>query len=307
VLGICITGKQTILLFAAALVFMLFISKKTRRESYIFAVSALIPIAILLWWIYQHALWQSFFFWTVEFNYTIYPKLASQMPTAGQIVRFLFLWGATGYLYGQAKKKSFEHHILGISALALTIPAFGRFEFLHLQTALPVVLLLFTLVFSQTKFIVPKFLTKRHIDSGTLIFAFVLMMVAWHTVWYSKVRAGGSYLTSGDTPKIAEEIKKRTSDDDDIFILGGNPVLYALTNTLPAGNVYTVAVPWNYAVAQKSILKGLEDAKPNLVVVDTNTTIDGHHEEDFAKDVLEFIEENYEIEYTIDSYVFYTK
>ncbi len=306
-LGVCVITKQTMILFYSAILFTLFIQKESRNKCIIVFVSSLFPIGALFYWIYSQGIWNEFFYWTFQFNYTIYPKLASQLPTFGQFLRFLLLWGATGYLYVRLKKKTVIHHVFVISALALTVPAFGRFEFLHLQTALPVVIILFSFIFLKSKFALPPFLAKRHIDFGILIFAFVLFMVLWHAVWFNKIKGVGSYFRSGDTSRISEEIKKRVEPGTHIFILGGNPVLYPLTNTLPAGEVYTVSVPWNYSVVQDTIIKGLSEDPPKLIVVDTNTSIDGQTEEDFAASTLKFINDNYEKTDTINGYDFHEK
>jgi hypothetical protein len=306
-LGLALVSKQTILPFVSGIFFLLFIIKKTRIYSLILGIGTVIPFGFLCMWIYQQGLWTDFLYWTITFNTNVYSKMSVIYPTFSQFIRVLFIWGAPIALYIFTKKKSLELRLLFVSVVTLSFFAIGRFGFSYLQVALPFVILLFVYPLFKNTVELPKGIKKhnKNIQPGIVIFILVLCFVFWHMRYFSLHSNGVNYFLTQDTSGLVAKIQEKTETNDHIFILGGNPVVYPLTGTVPAGHVFTVAVPWNYLVSQDRIVKGLKEDPPKLVVVEENAEIDGQKVSDFGKDVLEYIQNNYEKNDSIGGYSFY--
>jgi organic radical activating enzyme len=133
----------------------------------------------------------------------------------------------------------------------------------------------------------------------------VILLALWHMRYFAVHSNGENYFSSQVTTDLVTKIQEETNPDDHIFIFGGNPILYPLTETIPAGHVFTVAVPWNYYASQDRIVQGLKDDPPKLIVVEDNAEIDGQKGEDFGSEVLEYIRSNYEKNGGINGYSLY--
>jgi organic radical activating enzyme len=306
-LGVALVCKQTTLPFVAGIFALLFLIKKTRGYSIILGIFTSIPFLLLCYWIYSNGLWNEFSYWTVTFNTNVYSKMSVIYPTISQLGRVLLVWGTPIALYIFTKKKSIEQRLLFVSVITLSFFAVGRFGFSYLQVALPFVVLLFVYSLLKSTIQLPKQFKKQSIkvQPGIIIFIVVILLALWHMRYFSTHSKGDNYFASQDTIDLTNKIKEKTDANDHIFILGGNPILYPLTETVPSGHVFTVAVPWNYSVTQDRIVKGLEEDPPKLIVVEENAEIDGQKVGDFGKEVLEYIKSNYEKEEEIEGYTFY--
>lgn len=308
-LGAVFTMKQTAAAFVGGVLTFLLLRNKTRIGGILALVASFFFPVCMLVWVQQNNIWSEFQFWTLTFNTNFYSKMAILYPNVGEIVRVVLVWGSAYLFFFLSKKKSREMVLIALSGFLLSFFAFGRFGLSYLQVALPFISLLLASTLIEGSIAIPKNLQKgfKHIPLGFILFPVIIIFTIWHVLYYSRHSQGGSYLNSESTLKIAEEIKTRTDSGDRIFIFGGNPVLYPLTDTIPSGNVYTVLVPWNYAVGQETILKGLKDDPPKLVVVEENAEIDGQKGKYFGKEVMDYIQNNYEKEREIEGHGFYKR
>jgi len=306
-LGIVFTMKQTVAAFVAGILTFLLIRNKTRWGGFVALVVSGVPPLLLLFWVYQNNLWTDFSYWTLTFNTHVYSKMAVIYPNFGELLRVILIWGSAYLLFFWSKKKSREMVLFFLSSITLSFFAIGRFGLSYLQVALPFISLLISVSLFNGNIEMPKKVQQKigKGNLGIITFIIIIIFTFWHMRYFSRHSQGESYFANATTVKIAEEIKKRVQSNDHIFIFGGNPILYPLTDTVPSGNVYTVLVPWNYSVAEDRILQGLEDDPPKLVVVENETEIDGKKGKDFGKEVLGYIEENYEKQDEVEGYTFY--
>lgn len=306
-LGLSLISKQTTLPFVAGIFFLLFIIKKTRIHSIVLGFFISTPFALMCLWIYSQGIWSEFLYWTITFNTNVYSKMSVIYPSSAQFLRVFVIWGITLAVYFFAKRKSLELRILFVSVLTLSIYAIGRFGLSYLQVALPFVILLFSGTLEKGSVILPKSLNYyfKRIPIGIAIFCVGILLSLWHMRYFAIHSTTLHYFSTEETKNLVSKIEEKSDEDDHIFIFGGNPVLYALTQTVPAGHIFTVLVPWNYSVAQDRIVEGLKEDPPKLIVVEDGAEIDGIKGEDFGKEVLEYIKDNYQKEDAIAGYTFY--
>ena len=121
----------------------------------------------------------------------------------------------------------------------------------------------------------------------------IVSLILWLPVFYKGHLGNDVYFFDSDTVSTAKKVSEQTTPNEPIFVLGSQPVIYSISQRLPAGKVFTVNVFWNMEVAQDKILDGLERDIPKVVVRDTSSIIDGKKVIDFSQKINSFIEKRY--------------
>jgi len=68
-----------------------------------------------------------------------------------------------------------------------------------------------------------------------------------------------------------------------------------MSQTLPAGDIFVFQFPWFLKIAEDRILEGVKKDKPNIIVSDRTVEIEGQNITDFAKNIDQYIQKNYQI------------
>jgi len=161
--------------------------------------------------------------------------------------------------------------------------ALTRFGFVHLQPSLPFSVLLTT-----------GFLLK---EGGKLRFLTLVILLLVFSFWLPKFymgqNIGYTFFFDSQTREIAHKVSKLTDENEKIFVLGAQPIIYYLSDRLPAGEIFTVNLPWNMIVAEENGLNRLREDKPKVVVRDISSSIDGVKVIDFTASINEYISEFY--------------
>lgn len=281
-LGISLFIKQVMLLLFIGVVVYLLFKTKDLKKVFTFTLVALIPLFYTLIWVYKSRILSEFIFWTVTFNFEVYAKMGTKLPTISQLARaLLFFIPAIYWLYLRSKRK--ETILLGIFMIFSLMAAISRFEFIHLQPSLPFALILTTEFLSQEKRML-KFL---------YIAILVLAIGLWSARFYVQNWGGLTYFFDDTTRRTAEKVASLSQKDERIFVVGTQPIIYYLAGRLPAGDVFSVNLPWNMKVAEDKILEGLLKDRPKVVVRDKAAEIDDIAVVDFTKEVNSFIDGQY--------------
>ncbi|OGM08977.1 hypothetical protein A2159_02795 [Candidatus Woesebacteria bacterium RBG_13_34_9] len=286
-IGFSIFIKQAVILLAIALFIFIFLKNRKIYSALVFSIGTGIPLMLLLYWIFYHGIFDEFIYWTIIFNFEIYAKMADKLPTLNQWLRILVYIIPFVYLLSVLALKNIKIFILGLFCLSLLPMAFARFEFIHLQPAITFIILGIALVFS----------TKMGRMKNYLLTAFITFNLIWVPIFYKNHYGKFVFFFDQTTLAVADRIKSLTNLNDSIYVLGSQPILYPLSNRLPAGRVFTANLPWNMLVAEPLILKGLMADKPALVVRDSTATIDDTEVADFTANLNQFVNEYY---YKID-------
>jgi len=280
-LGLAFFFKQIILPLILALAIYLYFKTKSLKKVLVFSFFSFLPLGFLVIWILKKDLLQDFFYWTFRFNFEVYAKMAKKLPSPRQVLAVFYLFiPCLWTLLGGIKRKFAVPMFLFL--LLPLVGAITRFEFIHIQPAIP-----FAALF------VGSFVASLN-KKTRLIFAAYGFLGIFLFATYLRGHVGSEvYFFDEVTFKTAQKVKELTRSDERIFIMGSQPILYPLSQRLPAGRVFTVNVFWNMVVAQDRILDGLERDIPKVVVRDTSSIIDGKKVIDFSQKINSFIEERY--------------
>lgn len=286
-LGLGIVFKQTIIPLSFFILLYLFLSTKNFKFCLKFLIGLLIPISLMLIYIINLGVLSDFWYWTVTFNLTTYAKFGTKLPpSSGYILRILLVYGFA--FLGFLNKKKGITIPLFIYIIGSMIGAFERADFVHLQPSLPFIVLATVYSFEYSS----RFKT---LGKWSTRIVYLVISIWWLNIFY-KGHLGDRIISfDSDTKNLSTKIKEYTNPGEKIFILGSEPHLYQMTNTLPAGNIFVLQFPWFFKIAENRILQGIIMDKPNIIVSDKTVTIEGSKITEFANNISQYIDKNYKI------------
>lgn len=273
-LGMGVVFKQT-LIPVVALAGWSILNQRDVRGLIKFSLAALLPSALMLVYFYRLGVGDAFWYWTVRFNLGPYAAAGRLTPTWGQAVKLALPLATIGYVFFRVKS---SRMVIGW-LIASIIGGLPRFGFIHLQPAVP----FFALATAGL---------ARH---KKLAAGFVLLSLLWLGYFYS--RQGNWLETHFFDPGVAQlaaAISSRTRPGEEIFLLGVQPHLYALTRTLPTGRTFVFQFPWFLQVRGREILAALTANPPRVVVYDSASRIDGQNLSDYADYLVEYVARRYQ-------------
>ena len=281
-LGLALFFKQVMFPLYIAVGIYIFYKTRSLRNTAIYFITGAIPLLLTILWIFSKSLLPDFWYWAVQFNFEVYSKLGRKLPTFTQLARVVVFFLPAFYVVLARFKKEKDFLLSGIFLVFSLFTAVSRFEFVHLQPALPFVALL------TAYFIISKL--KYRVATLAII---TITTIVWLPVFYKKSVGNRIYFFEPETIKTAQVVNSLTFKTDSIFILGAQPVIYPLSDRLPSGKVFSVNLPWNMKVAEDKILQGLDKDKPKIIVRDPSATIDGKKVTDFTQKIDMFIDSKY--------------
>jgi hypothetical protein len=258
----------------APAVLLLLIFKKTKLSRSLVA-GFFFPLLITLTYLVHHQLLPSFLDLFFNFNANYYSALAGKLPSLRQIALVGLI-----ILPALFRQKPLAIFIILLSLL----PAWPRFELTHLQPAIALAIYLYA---TNTSFI-------RH-SAVPRILIIILLILSVRKI--TTANYGNFYLTP-ETLQAGNYLK--TTNQDQLFVLGGSDLLYPLSGKTPAGEYYLPSLPWYYA-NPNFVLRQIEalSKNPNALVV-INTPLAS-----FTQPVYQYILGQYSRIHTVGSYQVY--
>lgn len=282
-LGIGVVFKQILLPLSALLfIYLIFRSRKLNTGIY-FILGFLPPILLTIVYLFSIGVIKDFWYWTVTFNLTVFSQYGRKLPTLTQIIRLSFILIFAGSAVLERKKWRFE--LLAIFIVGALVAIYARFDFIHFQPALPFVLLATALGFES--------INKLNLKRGAILLYFIVA-AAWLTIFYKGHLQDKVFFFDNGTKTIASKVTSLTKSGEKIFIFGTVPHLYQMTSTLPAGDIFVFQFSWFLKVAGDRVLDGLVRDRPNIIISDRNTEIEGIKIKDYAPKIDDYIQQNYE-------------
>jgi hypothetical protein len=297
-LGMALVFKQvTLPLILLVGLFVLWRVKKIKKLSP-FVLGTAIPGVLMFAYICSIGVWRDFIFWTVTFNLTTFAQMGRKYPDVVGLVKtapvFLLAsvaWIAIFLKVKRPKSKMIDtYFLLGLFFLGSLVFAYARFDFIHLQPALPFAILI--LIFA-----VKKFFRKK----AVLMFLTYISVSLFLLVPFYQNHIDDRVLFFGEfEDRLVNKVQRYVSEGDVIFALGTTPHLYQLTNTLPPGNIFVFQFPWFMVEAEERILSGIMNDPPKVVVRDMGATTGGLNLISYMSNINRYIEGNYEIVDQVD-------
>lgn len=276
-LGLAIVFKQTIIPLSFFTLIFIFWKTRGLGNCLRFLSGVLIPVGFMTSYLASIGVLRDFWYWAVVFNLTIFAKYGRGMgPTSAHLLRAAFVFGLPFLLIGKIKELKIQVLLIFLAGALLGLST--RFDFVHLQPALPFAILITAIL-----------LRKIGLRIVYLLIAF------WWLITFYKGHLGDRVIAfDQDTYKIAEKIKTLVSPGEKIFVFGGEPQLYQMSATLPAGDIFVFQFPWFMQLAEGRILEGIKQDKPRIVISDRTVTIEKQKLTDFAPNIDMYIRENYQ-------------
>jgi hypothetical protein len=172
---------------------------------------------------------------------------------------------------------------LGAFFLGSLVFAYARFDFIHLQPALPFAILI--IIFTIIK------LPRR----VRLFFVGFLVITAMYFVPpFYRVNTNTKVLFFGELERrISEKVSERVGPGESVFAFATMPHLYQMTNTLPPGKVFVFQFPWFMLEAEEIVLSGIIRDPPKVVVRDKRATTGGENLIFHMQKIQSLIDEKY--------------
>lgn len=301
-LGIGIVFKQIFIPVIGLIFLYLFLSQKDKqslasfagkRKAILFLFFPAVATSLLLIYFQGRGVFSDFYFWTIKFNATTFAEFGRKYPSVGDLIKSSLIFGLAGFgwLYILRRHMSHNKIVLGLLFIGGLAFAYARFDFVHLQPALPFAVLILTLFFSE----IPK---NKNIYLIGVVWMFVCMVLLLR---FYKMNIGDKVYFFGDFEnRLTKDVEKYAKPRDTIFAFATTPHLYFLTNTFPPGRLFVFNFPWFMMEAKERVLAGIVSDPPKVVVKDDNAVIDGKKFIDSMGDISSYIEKNYKTVGIID-------
>jgi len=284
-LGIALLFKQTV----APLIVLIFIYFILIKRS-LFDLKQIIlglfpPILLLLAWVTVRGIWSDFIYWTFTFNLTTFSEMGRKYPSLSSLVRSapVILLPFAYIIY--IKKKEKDYILLFLFFLGSLAFAYARFDYIHLQPALPFAAILIVLIFNK----IPNKLRKLSIALYIIVAVYLIKPIYL-------INKGNGVVFFGDFERqLSNKVLTYAGKGDTIFSLGTSPHVYYLTETLPPGRLFVFQFPWFMRIAEERILSGIISDPPKVVVRDESATTGGMKLIDYMSEINRYINNNYHV------------
>lgn len=252
-------------------------------------------ISVLIMWALGFL--KDFYYWTFEFGIGILPKAQGQtnLPTLRQFAISFFPFSILAFLPFVQKRK--ESLFLSTWAIAGVLGTFPRWELFHFQPAIPFLAIAGGLVFSQIKKLKPVI--------KILLVGYIVLSVLLVSKFYAREWGRETRFFEPDVKQIATYIEENTQPNDKIYVLNAWDSVYAWSNTLPAVIPWVPHLSWYMELPgiQEEIVSSLDIVRPKLIMQGEYSEIGlGSYKPEL---IDEFINNNYEINDSIGSYLIF--
>jgi hypothetical protein len=289
VVGISAVFKQTVAPLILLIFFYLSIKKTGFRRILMTFFIASIPIIFVLIYFSKLGVINDFFYWTITFNLSMFAQMGKTYPTIAGILKIMPIFGVSILmaLISYIKREK-RFHILTIFFLVGALFfAYARFDFIHLQPALPFSILILIAFLGNIR---PKVLFPVII----IYLAFSLYIFIPNFKFNSKPGVSPMF----NDPVTLDLIKKVNfyrKNNKIIFASGTYPHIYYLTGTMPPSDMLSFQFPWFMKVNEEKILTGIIESPPCLVVQDKKSEVGGYMLSEYMQNITKYIDSNYKV------------
>lgn len=291
--GIGIIFKQMVIPIVGIVFLYLFIKEKDKKRAVAFLIFPFVFITSLFLYFQGRGLLTDFYFWTIKFNATTFSEFGRKYPGLGDLIKSSLIFGLSGifWLYLLIRNRSHNIIILGLLFIGGLLFAYARFDFVHLQPALPFSVLIVTLFLKEF----PK---NKYFYTGVAVWIFISLVLLLR---FYKMNIGNNIYFFGDTErKLSQDVRKYAKPGDSIFAFATTPDIYYMTDTFPSGHIFVFNFPWFMMEAEGRVLSGIVNDPPKVVIKNDNAVIDGKKFIDYMGNISTYIENNYKTVDIID-------
>lgn len=280
IIGLALLFKQ-VLLPLILLLFLLLLALRGGKRAILFLFSSLVPIIFMFGYIIRLGAWRDFYYWTVEFNLGTFAEMGRKHASFAQAARALPVFLLSFLSIFKLKTEVYVSLAYMLGALVF---AYARFDYVHLQPALPFAAILGAVVLSKGK--------KLRKD---LIYFFIIFSSLVLAPFYRHAVGRSVLFFDEQEDTLVEAVAEYSKSGDSIFAMGTTPHIYALTSTRPPGDVFVFHFPWFMVEAEDKILRGIHSSPPKVVLRDQTATTAGQLLVAYMPNINTYINKNYVI------------
>ena len=294
-LGLSLIFKQTVLpVIFLVYVYLVFIKVRV-KDLILSVVVMMLPFIFAAVYFYHMGVFNDFIYWTFTFNLTTFSMMGKTHPKFTDLIKLLPSLGAamvTVFILLR-KLKDKKYIPLFLFFFGTLFFAYARFDYIHLQPALPYSIIII--------FLFAKSLPSKVLLLIGLLYT-VISLYLFLPYYKFNYRPGESPMFNDQgTRLLLNRINKHYRKGDVIFTLGTYPHLYYLTETLPPGRVFTFQFPWFMKIDEKMVLQGIINDPPKLIIRDSNSQVGEYLLIKYMQNINEFVNKNYKVVDTVNN------
>lgn len=288
--GIMTLWKQTGVFLVIPI--YLYLVKYNKQSGKKFIIGYIFPLVVWAVYLHKNNLVGDFFTWAIKFNF-IYPSMAHLSVPKSVLLLLVFI--SFPLLINSLRKFEFKLAIFTGLYLFSFIGVFVRFDYFHLQIITPgLVIIIGMFLKYQSTFVKISYL-------------FLILFFIGKLSWVIPPSSVTNSYFDHTTMKVSNWIKSHTSPKEEIFLLGAQPHIYKLSDTLPPGKYFTYHLPWYMKFLEDKQLSILEANSPKFIVIDSTAEVDGININKYAEKLVTHVLKNYVAVEYIDNYTVYEK
>ena len=287
-------SKQTAIWFLLPIGYALAQESKLRLESFkkltVGVILIAIPFVLIM---LLTGIFPSFWNWAVRFGVFTLPGSRGQIQLPDLKNLAVAVLPFSVFLFTN-RKSGFPG--LALWAIAGALGAYPRFEFFHLQPAVPFLAIAVALAFNNSK---GKAGGKVKLTRSLAIF-YILGSIYLFAGFFMRNFKEGVRFYEQDVKDVASFVNYNTSPGDKILVLNWWDSLYVLTDTLPAFDPWVPHLSWYMEEPgiQEKMVESLKTNSPKLIVLNPYT--DFGLSAYIPEKVYNYVIENYRIFQKVD-------
>ncbi len=282
--------KQITLPIAGSIPLLLFFYFRDKKI-FLYFFAGFAPLLLLMvFYFYRLGILTDFIYWAGIFNAETYVHMSKKAPEYPSLFQMIISYSPI--LFFPLIKNRKAAILLCVFIFWTLLAVTDRFDSNHFQPSLPFLAIGLALVLQQ------YFSVKRF-----LVYFLIYLVLSFNFVYkdYQKQVRDEVIIYDQKMINLSNTVKEYITSGDEIFVFGVNPLLYYLTNTIPAGRFLVFQMPWYITILEDRSIEVLESSKPQLIVRDKKFNIDGESITEFAPKISEYIDENYVVFRTTDN------
>jgi hypothetical protein len=201
-----------------------------------------------------------FYNWAINFGIFVLPKASGQiqLPDLKALAVTVFPFLLFIPLIWKTGRKNIN---LLIWAIAGALGAYPRFEYFHIQPAIPFLALASGVFFSG------KFLKEKLVKIFVVFYA--LGSLYLFGGFFMRNFKEGVRFYEQDVQDIVLYVQSNTNEGDKVFVMNWWDNVYALSDRLPAVNPWVPQLSWYMEITgiQEKIVNDLASSKPKLIIL----------------------------------------
>jgi hypothetical protein len=288
ILGLSLVLKQTVLPLVG-LIYLYLIYKKVPLKNIFYSLLLFsLPMCMVLLYFIKIGIIKDFFYWTVTFNLTAFAQMGKTHPTINDLIKTMPVFGTAAIsILWLIRTRGLKKALLpGLFLLGSLFFAYARFDYIHLQPALPFAVILILFLLNNLK--------RNLLIASALVYFLVSLYIFIPSFRFNNRPGISPMLNDIDTVSLVNLVNKYKKGGS-IFALGTYPHIYYLTNTLPPGGIFSFQFPWFMKVAENRVLEGILSDPPDIIVRDTTAQVDGLTLIDYMETIEDYVEKHYKV------------